>query len=125
MAEDNIFRNETLDEARERLKAMSDAEKAGFEAASEGQAVADRNPPELQERAAAVDERFNVLRDFHVEPGTNRPAAEGVKLLEQGGVVPAQDEPAADAGGDRPRRRRRARGAEGEGQANDETAQAE
>lgn len=132
MAEDNIFRNETLDETRERFRAMKQAELESFKAASEGQAVVDRNPPELQERAAEVDERFDVFRDFLVEDGTDRPAGEGAELLRASGLRAfgerspaegeenqgAQSEPQpAETGRAAPRRRGRPRAerrAEGE-----------
>jgi hypothetical protein len=122
---DNLFKNETLDEARERLREMKQQELQSFAAASEGQAIVDRNPPEMQERAAEVDEKYDPFRDFHVEAGTNRPASEGAEALRASGLRPfgerTPDEGEAAAGASRPpdaeraapRRRRRARGAEG------------
>ncbi len=49
------MKSETLPEAHARLKAMSDAEKEGAAAASEGQLQPLRNPA-LDERAAQIDE---------------------------------------------------------------------
>lgn len=130
MPEENLFKNETLEEARARLKAMSEAERESFAAASEGQAVVDRNTPEMQERAAQVDEAYDPIRDYHVEEGSDRPASEvaeeqrrvprrGAEEGAAGGQAPAgEGAPAGESGeeptgGEEPPRRRRGRGRQG------------
>jgi hypothetical protein len=45
MANESKMKSESLDEQRDRLKAMSDAEKRGAEAASEGQLIPERGQP--------------------------------------------------------------------------------
>lgn len=121
MAE-NLFKNETLEEARERLKAMSEAEKESFAAASEGQAVPDRNTPEMQERAQQVDEAYDSIRDYHVEAGSNRPAAEVAeeqrRVPRRGaeeGAAGGQEAgaPEATSGGEAPAPQRRGRARQG------------
>lgn len=66
-----MMKSETVEEARERLKAMTAAEREGFEAASEGQLVIEI-PEEVRERAAKVDQVTE--------------AYEGAMVNSQGGV---------------------------------------
>ena len=64
----SLFKNESPDEARDRLKKMSEDEKKGFAAASEGQLQPARDEI-LDQRAAQVDDENEARFQARNNPG--------------------------------------------------------
>jgi hypothetical protein len=72
------MKSESLEEARARLAALSDAEREGMDAAQEGILVPERDPA-LDARADEVDEHGKALFDINHARGEIVPADEGAE----------------------------------------------
>jgi hypothetical protein len=88
------MKSESREEAAARLKELSKAERSGMDSATEGQLQAVLRTPEMDARAEAIDEYGDALL-----------AAQDV--LDENPFVPAEEEPAIDASGNRTSGKRR------------------